>query len=84
MEALFDSLLADEPLRPGQVVIEPMYGGAVKAPHELSLAEWSAVSERVMAKVRERAFSRGLPVTGEAEGVTVRTWADGRVEPVRR
>ncbi len=84
MDALFDSLLADEPMLSGQVVIEPLFGGAAKAPHELSLAEWSAVSERVMAKVRERAFSRGLPVIGEAEGVTVRRWADGRVEPIVR
>jgi hypothetical protein len=84
MDTLFDSLLADEPIRPGQVIIEPMYGGAAKSPHELSLAEWSAVSEQVMAKVRERAFSRGLAVIGEVDGVTVQTWADGRVEPVIR
>jgi hypothetical protein len=81
MKALFDSLLADAPAR--SIPIQPLYGGSLKAVHKMNLEELGAISERVMAKVQEAAFSRGLPVIGEAGGDTVRHYADGRTEPVR-
>lgn len=82
MDALFDSLLADEPARPGQVVIQPLYGGSLQAVRDMSTDELLTTSEVIMANVREAAFSRGLPVVYERNGLTIREYADGRIEPV--
>jgi hypothetical protein len=80
MEALFNSLLADEPLRSKPPTIQPLYGGNEKAVQDMSLTEWSALSARLMVTVRERAFSRGLPIIYALGNQVVREYADGRIE----
>jgi hypothetical protein len=82
MDALFDSLLADESLRSTPVTIQPLFGGSEKSVQDMTLTDLATVSARLMLTVRERAFSRGLPIDYELDNQVVREYADGRIEPV--
>jgi len=62
------------------VTIQPLYGGAAKSVLDMTPEELDQVSEEVMRKVRERAFSRGLPVVLERNGKVWYEYADGRQE----
>ncbi|QJD81541.1 hypothetical protein [Spirosoma rhododendri] len=83
MEHVFNSLLADGAPDEKPVGIQPLYGGNPKAVQDMNPDDFRAASDAVLAKVREQAFSRGLPIVYEIAGRTVREYADGRLEPVR-
>ena len=85
MATLFDSQLADAIQAgvelPTQLIIQPLYGGSPKAVRDMDAGELRNVSGLVMAKVREQAFSRGLPIVYERGGSVVFEYADGRIVP---
>ncbi|MCY7352230.1 MAG: hypothetical protein LH606_16450 [Cytophagaceae bacterium] len=62
--------------------IMPLYGGAEKPVSQMSEDEFDAVAQAVYVKVREQAFSRGLPVIIGREGQVLKEYADGRIEVV--
>lgn len=65
------------------VVIQPLYGGAAKSVLDMTPEELDQASDEIMRKVREQAFSRGLPVVLEQDGQVVFEYADGRQTLVR-
>ena len=73
----FTVLLADDA---SQSTILPLFGGAKKPIEAMSEVEQEKAAEQVYLKVREAAFSRGLPVIVEKEGQTIREFADGHTE----
>jgi hypothetical protein len=79
MNISFNAPLTDVP---GTPKILPLYGGAEKPIEEMTAEEHEQAAEEVYRKVREAAFSRGLPVVIEKDGKVVRVYADGRVEAV--
>lgn len=62
--------------------ILPLYGGAKKSVCQMSKEEFDEVAQIIYVKVREQAFSRGLPVIIERNGQAVKEFADGRFEPI--
>lgn len=80
MNDLFEPILDDA--TPDVPVILPLYGGAKKPVEAMTDEELNQASEQVYAKVREQAFSRGLPVIVKRNGQVVREYADGHLEPV--
>ena len=60
--------------------ILPLYGGAEKPISRMTDEELADVSDTVMAKVREQAFSRGRPIIREENGRVVQEYADGHIE----
>ena len=77
MDNPFNALLADDV---PQSTIMPLFGGAEKPVEEMNEEEQELAAEQVYLKVREAAFSRGLPVIIEKEGQTIREFADGHIE----
>ena len=63
--------------------ILPLFGGAEKPVSQMTNEELVEVSETVMAKVREQAFSRGMPITREENGRIVQEYADGHIEVIQ-
>ncbi len=72
----FDSLEGDAS------TILPLFGGASKPVEIMTVYELSAAAEQVYNKVREQAFSRGLPVVVKVNGQIVREFSDGHFEPL--
>ncbi|GAA4458833.1 hypothetical protein GCM10023189_31720 [Nibrella saemangeumensis] len=62
--------------------IMPLYGGATKTIREMNEEDFARIAEAVMAKVKEQAFSRGLPIVYERNGHVIEEYADGRIEIV--
>ncbi len=73
----FNALLADDAL---QSTILPLFGGAEKPIEEMNEDERNRAAEQVYLKVREAAFSRGLPVIVKVNGLMIKEFADGRTE----
>lgn len=79
MESLFNAFLADDT---PQSTVLPLFGGAEKPVEEMTAAEREQAAKQVSMKVREQAFSRGFPVIIKRNGLIVREFSDGRLEPV--
>lgn len=60
--------------------ILPLYGGAAKSIETMTAEQFDVAAEQVYVKVREAAFSRGLPVIIEENGRAFREYADGHLE----
>ena len=60
--------------------ILPLYGGAAKSIETMTVEQFDVAAEQVYVKVREAAFSRGLPVIIEENGRAFREYADGHLE----
>jgi hypothetical protein len=58
--------------------ILPLYGGASKSYTEMSKEEQAVVGQKVMEKVKERAFSRGLPIYIGIDTKTIAEYANGK------
>lgn len=78
MNDILDLFLDEE--TPKLPTILPLYGGADKPLEAMTDRDLNQASEQVYAKVREQAFSRGLPVMIKRNGLLVREFADGNVE----
>ena len=81
MNDLFEPILEDE--MPDAPAILPLYGGAEKPVSQMSREEFDAVAQIVYDKVREQAFSRGLPVVIGRAGQVIKEYADGRIEVIK-
>jgi len=57
-----------------------LYGGAKKELGKMNSKERKIVSEKIGDSIREKAFSRGLPIYVEIDGKTVAEYADGKKE----
>ncbi len=82
MEHLFNSLLVNDESDVKKIVIVSLYGGSQKTVQEMTPDDFRSASDAVLTKVREQAFSRGLPIVYEVSGHTVREYPDGHLEPV--
>ncbi len=60
--------------------ILPLYGGAAKSIETMTAEQFDVAAEQVYVKVREAAFSRGLPMIIEENGRAFREYADGHLE----
>jgi len=80
MNDLFEPILEDE--TPDATAILPLYGGAAQPIEAMTTEEFDMAAGQVYVKVREAAFSRGLPVIIEKNGRAFREFADGHLEPV--
>ena len=80
MNNLFEPIL--ENIAPGVPVIMALYGGAARPIEAMTAEQFSLAAEQVYVKVREAAFSRGLPVIIERNGRAFREFADGHFEPI--
>ncbi len=78
---LFEPLL--ENATPDMPAILPLYGGAEKPVSQMSREEFDEVAQTVYRKVREQAFSRGLPVVIERMKQLIKEYADGHVEVIK-
>lgn len=79
MDNPFNALLADDL---PQSTILPLFGGADKPIEEMNEEERNHAAMQVYQKVREAAFSRGLPVIIKRNGQVVKEFADGHFESV--
>ena len=80
MNDLFEPILESE--MPNTPAILPLYGGAKTPLEDMTDAELNQASDQIYIKVREQAFSRGLPVIIERNGRAFREFADGHFEPI--
>ncbi len=80
MNDLFEPVLEDVTLDAPAIL--PLYGGAKKPVSQMTEEEFSVAARTIYAKVREQAFSRGLPIVIERDGQVIREYADGRIEVV--
>lgn len=80
MSDLFEPILNDP--TPAAPSILPLYGGADKFLEAMTDKELNYASEQVYVKVREQAFSRGLPVIIKRNGQLIKEFADGHCEPL--
>ena len=80
MNDLFELILDDA--TPDVPAILPLYGGAAKPIEAMTAEEFDVAAEQVYVKVRESAFSRGMPVIIERNGRAFREFADGHFEPI--
>lgn len=55
-----------------------LYGGAVKPHYLMNEEECLIVGEKILNRAKEKAFSRGLPIYYEVEGIVIAEFADGR------
>ena len=84
MNDLFNTQLIQDALeKPDKQTILPLYGGADTLLEEMTAEERERAADLVYVKVREQAFSRGLPVIISKNGQAVREYADGRIESVK-
>ena len=60
------------------------YGGSEKSSFEMDAVELAEAARQVLARVRERAFSKGIPVYYEENGQIVAEYADGKKKPVNQ
>lgn len=81
MNSLF-SLQLDLPAGNSTSAILPLFGGANKPIEEMTADEHSWAADQVYQKVREAAFSRGLPVIIKIDGQLIKEFADGHTEPI--
>jgi hypothetical protein len=65
-----------------QLTILPLYGGADTLLEEMTAEERERAADQVYVKVREQAFSRGLPVIIKRKGLLIKEFADGHTEPL--
>lgn len=79
MDSLF-SLQLDLPAGNSSPTILPLFGGANKPIEEMTADEQRWAADQVYQKVREAAFSRGLPVIIKIDGQVVKQFADGHIE----
>ncbi|CCH02860.1 hypothetical protein FAES_4861 [Fibrella aestuarina BUZ 2] len=75
----FNAPLLDE--KPAQSIL-PLYGGAEKPLEKMTVDELEEAASQVYRKVREAAFSRGLPVIIKRNGQLLKEYADGHTEPL--
>jgi hypothetical protein len=80
MDDLFEPIL--ENTTPDIPAILPLYGGAEKSVRDMTSDEFHTIAGSIMTKVREQAFSRGLPIVVEQNGKVIREYADGHIEIV--
>jgi len=52
------------------------------APRELNKDQWAALLDSISEKVKEEAFSQGLPITVVREAAIYKVYADGTAELV--
>lgn len=81
MNDLFEPILDDA--TPDVPAILPFYGGAEKPVSQMSREEFEEAAQTVYRKVREQAFSRGLPVVIGRGGQVIKEYADGRIEVIK-
>lgn len=81
MNDLFEPILDNA--TPDVPVILPLYGGAEKPVSQMSREEFEEAAHAVYSKVREQAFSRGLPVVIGRAGQVIKEYADGRIEVIK-
>ena len=55
-----------------------LYGGAAKFSYEMTPEEYKEASRKIMVRVREKAFSRGLPVYYGIKDKVIAEFSDGR------
>lgn len=58
------------------------YGGAKKFIADMNEEELEEARQSIMRRVREKAFSKGLPIYYDLNGVSIAEYPDGRIEPV--
>lgn len=81
MNDLFEPIFENE--TPDVPTILPLYGGAEKPVSQMSREEFEKAAQTVYSKVREQAFSRGLPVVIGRAGQVIKEYADGRIEVIK-
>ena len=55
-----------------------LYGGAAKFSFEMTPEEYKEAAQRVVNRVKEKAFSRGLPIYYSVDGLVIAEFADGK------
>jgi hypothetical protein len=55
-----------------------LYGGAAKPSYLMTPEEYKEAAQRVVNRAKEKAFSRGLPIYYDKNGVVIAEFADGR------
>ena len=55
-----------------------LYGGASKPHYLMNEEECLIVGEKILNRVKEKAFSRGLPIYYEVNGLVIAEFGDGR------
>lgn len=58
------------------------YGGAKKFIADMNEEELEEARQSIMRRVREKAFSKGLPIYYHKDNILVAEYADGRIVPV--
>ena len=59
------------------------YGGSLKPTSEMNKEEMNAMSEAILKRAKEKAFSRGRPIIYSKMGIIYRQWQDGNVEIIK-
>jgi hypothetical protein len=59
------------------------YGGAKKSTFDMSPEELEQAAQNILRKVKEKAFSKGLPIHFAIDGVLMAEYPDGRIEVVK-
>jgi len=60
------------------------YAGAKKSTFEMNDEELEEAAQSILRRVRETAFSKGLPIYFSKDGKLMAEFPDGRVEEVKR
>jgi len=60
------------------------YGGAKKSTFEMSQEELEQAAQSILRRVKEKAFSKGLPIYFSKDGKVMAEYADGRIEVVKK
>ena len=66
----------------GASAVPSLFGGAAMSIEAMTTDEFNAAADQVYARVRQQAFSHGLPVVVKIDGVLVNEFADGHLEPI--
>jgi hypothetical protein len=60
------------------------YGGAKKSSFEMTKEELEQAAESILARAKEKAFSKGLPIIFGKDGKVFAEYPDGHIEEVNK
>jgi hypothetical protein len=60
------------------------YGGAKKSTFDMNAEELEQAAQSILRRVKEKAFSKGLPIYFSKDGKVMAEYADGRIEVVKK
>jgi len=60
------------------------YGGAKKSTFEMSHEELEQAAQSILRRVKEKAFSKGLPIYFSKDGKVMAEYPNGRIEVVKK